>query len=406
MKKEKEKDFGDELYDLMKKHNISMENAEEMINDVVKSIAKPIETALKAELDGHLGYEKNKVSSNANYRNGYSKKNVKSSIGGKTLLKIPRDRDGTFEPKLIKKNQTSINQIEKKVIFMYSKGLSNRDISNTLQEIYGFSLDASYISKITDKIIFDIQEYQTRRLDKTYSMVFIDGIRFKTREEGYSKEVSVYIVMGINMNGMKEVLGYYIGESETSKYWLTIFNDLKSRGVERILIIATDNLPGISKSIKAIFPKTDIQKCIVHQIRNSAKHVSYKDLKEFCNDMKKIYKAPNLEQSLQSLKNFEKKWNSKYAYAVKSWKDNIEELTTFFNYPVEIRTLVYTTNPIENLNRNIRKYTKNKGSFPSKKSLNKSIFLSIQQVTKNWSRPIRNWGIILNQLSIIFKLNI
>ena len=402
----KEKDFGDELYDLMKKHNIPMENAENMINDVVKSIAKPIESALKTELDEHLGYQKNQSSTNSNYRNGYSKKTVKSSIEGKTLLKIPRDREGTFEPKLIKKHQTSINQIERKVIFMYSKGLSNRDISDTIDEIYGFGLDASTISKITDKIMPEIEEFHTRRLDKMYATIFIDGIRFKTREEGYSKEVSVYVVMGIKMDGIKEVLGYYIGESETSKYWLTVLNDLKNRGVERILIIALDNLPGISKAIKAAFPKTEIQKCIVHQIRNSTKHVNYKDLKDFCKDMKKIYKAINLEQALQNLEHFEEKWNSKYAYAIKSWRNNIEELTTYFNYPTEIRMLIYTTNPIENLNRTIRKYTKNKGSFPSQKSLDKSVFLAIQQAIKKWNTPIRNWGIILNQLTIIFNLNI
>ena len=207
-----------------------------------------------------------------------------------------------------------------------------------------------------------------------YATIFIDAIRFKTREEAYSKEVLTYVLISIKINGIKEVLGYYIGKLETSKYWLIVLNHLKNRGVERILIIALDNLPGISKQIKVTFPKTNIQKCIVHQIRNSTKHLNYKDLKDFCKDMQKIYKAINLEQALQNLEHFEEKWNSKYTYAIKSWRNNIEELTTYFNYPSEIRMLIYTTNPIENLNRTIRKYTKNKGGFPGQRSLDKLVF--------------------------------
>ena len=376
-KKEKEKDFGDELYDLMKKHNIPMESAEDMINDVVKSIAKPVKKALKAELDGDLGHEKNKVASKLNYQNNYSKK-----------------------------NQNSINQIEKKVIFMYSKGYTNRDISSTIREIYGFSLNASYISKITDKILPEIKEFQTRKLDKIYPMVFIDEIKFKTREKGYSLRVLFYVLTGINMNGMKEVLGYYTAESRTSKYWLKAFNDLKARGVEKILIIATHILPEISESISKVFPESNIRRSIHNQIKIIAKNVTNEDHKEFCNDLKKMYKVKKIEKLFHSLKLFEQKWNSKYTYAVGTWRRHFWEVINFFQYPKEVKTFVYNANPIENLNKTIKKYSKYKSGFPDKKSLNKSLFLSIKQTMKKWNKPIRNWEMTLKQLSITFDLDI
>lgn len=234
-------------------------------------------------------------------------------------------------------------------------------------------------------------------------MIFIDGIRFKVREESVSKDVSVYVVMGVNLHGQKDVLGYWIGESETSKYWLSVLNDIKLRGVEEILIISCDNLKGISEAISAVFPKTKIQKCIVHQIRNSTKFVRYDHLKEFTSDMKLIYKAINIQDAEQELTKFEEKWNKDYGYAVKSWRQNFEELTTFFEFPLEIRTLIYTTNPIENLNRNIRKISKNK-SFPNLKSLSKIIYLALKNQTEKWTLPLKNWGSVFNQLTILFDL--
>lgn len=382
MKKIKEeKDLGDDLYELMKKHNVPMKDADEMINTVMKSISKPIENALKAELDAHLGYSKNEVSSSENNRNGYSTKKIIGTFG-ESEIKVPRDREATFEPIIVKKNERTVTKIEEHIIYMYSKGVSTRDISSTVMEIYGIDLDASYISKITDQILPDIAEFHARPLAKIYPIVFVDGIRFKTREDGQSKEVSVYIVLGINLDGIKEVVGFYIGESETSKYWLSVFTDMKSRGVEQVLIMASDNLPGISDAMKSAFPQTLVQKCVVHQIRNSVKFVNYKDLREFTTDMKAIYQAPNLQTAENALDEFDEKWSSKYGYAVKSWRNNFEELVTFFRFPSEIRRLIYTTNAIENLNRQIRKNTKTKTSFPTNKSLEKVVFLAIKEATK------------------------
>lgn len=404
MKKEKEKDLGDELYDLMRKHNIPMRDAGEMIDTVMKSIAKPIEHALKAELDAHLGYDKHEVSESENSRNGYSKKKVIGTFG-EAVIDIPRDRNASFEPILVKKNQRTITKIEEHIILLYSRGTSTRDISSIVQELYGLDLDATYISKITDQILPDIQEFHSRRLSRIYPIVFVDGIRFSTREDGTAKEVTVYIVLGINTFGIKEVIGFYIGESETSKYWLTVFTDMKNRGVEQVLIMASDNLPGISEAMKSAFPNTVIQKCVVHQIRNSVRFVKYTDLKEFTKDMKAIYQAPNLKAAEIALEEFEKKWSSNYGYATKSWRKNFEELVAFFQFPPEIRQLIYTTNPIENLNRQIRKNTKNKTSFPNNKALEKMVFLALKEATKKWSGSVtRNWGMVMNQLQILFNI--
>ncbi|WXA50349.1 IS256 family transposase [Mycoplasmopsis felis] len=283
--------------------------------------------------------------------------------------------------------------------------MSTRDISSTLHEIYGIDVEPSFVSRITDKIMPQIIEWRNRPLEKEYAMVFIDGIRFKVKEENRLVEQSVYIVMGYTLEGQKDVLGFWIGESESAKYWMQVLNDLKLRGVQEIFIISSDNLTGISNAIKAVFPKTQIQKCVVHQIRNSVKFVNYKDLKEFAKDMKNIYQVNNIDEATRFLQIFEDKWKDKYMYAIKSWRDNFEELVTFFNFPKEIRKLIYTTNIIENLNRNIRKITKTKTSFPTEESLMKSVYFAINNQLAKWDKITPNWGQILSQLLIIFKEN-
>ncbi|UWW01400.1 IS256 family transposase [Mycoplasmopsis felis] len=295
--------------------------------------------------------------------------------------------------------------MEGAVIKLYSSGMSTRDISSTLYEIYGIDVEPSFVSRITDKITPQIIEWRNRPLEKEYAMVFIDRIRFKVKEENRLVEQSVYIVMGYTLEGQKDVLGFWIGESESAKYWMQVLNDLKLRGVQEIFIISSDNLTGISNAIKAVFPKTQIQKCVVHQIRNSVKFVNYKDLKEFAKDMKNIYQVNNIDEATRFLQIFEDKWKDKYMYAIKSWRDNFEELVTFFNFPKEIRKLIYTTNIIENLNRNIRKITKTKTSFPTEESLMKSVYFAINNQLAKWDKITPNWGQILSQLLIIFKEN-
>lgn len=375
------------------------------INNVVKDLTKDlIQTALETELTNHLGYDKYEHEKliKDNYRNGNFKKTLKSS-SGEMIVDIPRDRNGTFEPQIVPKYKTDISDIESKIIVMYAKGLSTKDIEETMNEIYGISLDSSTISKITDKILPKITEWQNRPLEKVYPIVFIDGIRFKVKENNRIVEKSVYIVMGYDLDGFKDVLGFWIAESESSKQWLSVFNDLKTRGLERIYVICCDNLTGISSAINSAFPKTIIQKCIVHQIRNSLKFVNYKDLKEFTQDMKKIYQANSLEESEFALDEFENKWASKYKYAINSWRENFQELVSFFAFPKEVRKIIYTTNVIENLNRNIRKISKTKGSFPTENSIAKIVYFAIQNQLKKWNKMTPNWGSILSQFLILFE---
>ncbi|WP_322902137.1 IS256 family transposase [Mycoplasmopsis felis] len=379
----------------------------EDVQEILKSQTKDlIEKILQEEMKNYLGYDRyehEKVIKD-NYRNGSYDKKVRSQFGD-INLKIPRDRNAEFEPQVVPKFQYDISFIEGAVIKLYSSGMSTRDISSTLHEIYGIDVEPSFVSRITDKIMPQIIEWRNRPLEKEYAMVFIDGIRFKVKEENRLVEKSVYIVMGYTLEGQKDVLGFWIGESESAKYWMQVLNDLKLRGVQEIFIISSDNLTGISNAIKAVFPKTQIQKCVVHQIRNSVKFVNYKDLKEFTKDMKNIYQANNIDEATRFLQIFEDKWKDKYMYAIKSWRDNFEELVTFFNFPKEIRKLIYTTNIIENLNRNIRKITKTKTSFPTEESLMKSVYFAINNQLAKWDKITPNWGQILSQLLIIFKEN-
>ena len=361
-----------------------------------------IEKMLEGELDAHLGYDKHESTPNKNSRNGYSKKKIKTEYG-KTEINVPRDRDSSFDPVIVPKRSQLSSGVENVIISLYAKGMSNSDIEEQLQDVYGFTVSTSTISRITQKVTADALVWRNRPLESQYLIVWMDGIVFKVRENSKVINKTIYIAVGLRLDGHKEVLGLWLGKKESSSFWMTVLTDLKARGVEDILITATDNLNGFTNTIKAVFPQAATQICVVHQIRNSSRYVVWKDKKEFTKDMKTIYTAPNTEAAQVALDEFAKKWESKYKYAIKSWRNNWDELTTFFEFPVEIRKIIYTTNLIENLNGKIRKYTKNKLSFPTDDAVMKSVFLALKEATKRWTMPIRNWGMVLNQFLIIFE---
>lgn len=360
-----------------------------------------IEKMLEGELDAHLDYEKHQRSNNPNSRNGKSTKTIKTEYG-ETGIEVPRDREGSFEPQIVPKRSRLAKGIESMVISLYAKGMSNSDIEAQIKELYDFQLSTSAISKITDKISEDILAWQNRPLEPQYLIVWMDGIVFKVRENSRVVNKTIYLAVGLKIDGKKEVLGMWLGGAEAASFWMGVLTDLKTRGVEDILITVTDNLKGFTKTISSVFPEAATQICVVHQIRNASKYVVWKDRKAFAKAMKPVYGAPNREAAWAALEDMDKLWGSKYPYAIKSWRENWEELTTFFDFPPEIRKIIYTTNLIENLNGKIRKYTKNKMSFPTDKALKKSVYLAVFEITKKWTMPIRNWPIILNQFIAIF----
>lgn len=361
-----------------------------------------LEAMLHGELDAHLGYSKNERSSNKNARNGTSKKQVKTEFG-KSELKVPRDRDGSFEPIVVAKHESTSSPIENIIISLYAKGMSMSDIEQELHEIYGYKLSTSAISLITDQVNQRVLDWQNRPLEPVYCVVWMDGIVFKVRQSGKVINKTIYLAVGLNREGHKELLGMWLGQNESAAFWQGVLTDLKARGVEDILVTVTDNLNGFTQSIKNVFPMADTQICVVHQIRNSARYVVWKDKKAFTADMKNIYNAPNKEMAGLELERFAEKWGTKYPYAIQSWQKNWEELTVFFDFPIEIRKIIYTTNLIENLNGKIRKYTKNKMAFPTDDALKKSVYLALMQISKKWTQTIHNWGLILNQFLIIFE---
>jgi transposase-like protein len=360
-----------------------------------------IEQLLEGELDHHLGYEKHAKSAQSNARNGHSSKKIKTGFG-ETRIDVPRDRDSSFEPVIVPKRKSMAEGIESIVISLYARGMSNSNIEDHLREIYDFRLSTSAISRITERVTEDIRAWQTRPLEDVYLIVWMDGIVFNVRENSRVVNKTIYIAVGLRRDGIKEVLGLWLGGSECASFWMGVLTDIKARGVTDILITATDNLKGFTDTIRSVFPMSRTQICVVHQIRNSCRHVARKDKKEFISDMKLIYEAPTREAALAALEDFAAKWESKYAYAVKSWRDNWLELTVFFDFPIEIRRIIYTTNMIENLNGKIRKYTKNKLSFPTDEAVIKSVYLAIREVSRKWTVPIKDWGVILNQFMIIF----
>lgn len=380
-------------------------NSKDFGNFMDKLYKRGVEAMLQGEIEAHLGYAKNHIKPDVvgnNARNGYGKKHVKTEHGA-LQIDVPRDRNADFEPQIIPKRSRLSEGIESLIVSLYAKGMSNSDIEEQLKELYGFNVSTSTISLVTDKISDDILAWQNRPLESTYLVVWMDAIVFKVRENSRVVNKAIYLAVGLRQDGLKEVLGMWLGKNESAAFWMAVLTDLKTRGVDDILITVTDNLNGFTETIKSIFPNSNRQICVVHQIRNAGKYVVWKDKKAFSADMKHIYTAPNREAAQAALQDFKARWNAKYSYAVESWYRNWDELTVFLDFPVEIRTIIYTTNLIENLNGKIRKYTKNKLSFPTDEAVKKSVYLALTQVTKKWTMPIRNWGIILNQFMIIFE---
>ena len=382
----------------------NLKDATSIQDFLVGGFKELIQEALEAEMDNELGYSKydwkNKETSNS--RNGHTKKTLISDHGN-IDVKIPRDTNGEFEPIIVKKHERKVpNSIDDMIISMYAKGMATRDINAHLKKIYGIDVSAEMVSRITDKVLPLAQEWQNKSLDPMYPILYLDGMVFNVSQDGQIVKKTTYIVYGITIEGMKSVLGMWIGEAESSKFWMNVLVDLKNRGVKDILIASVDGLKGFVEAIESVFPKTEVQKCIVHQIRNSTKFVSYKDRKELCANMKQIYTSPNEKAALAALEKFEEKWAKKYSYATKSWRDNWKELSTFFKYPEEIRRMIYTTNPIEGLNRVIRKVTKTKSSFPTDASLMKLMYLIVMDTSEKWTMPVRDWGTIISQLGIYF----
>ena len=376
--------------------------------DVTKKLknlfAGTLEKMLVAELDEHLGYEKNSILGNnsGNSRNGYDKKSIKSEWG-ECELSVPRDRNGTFDPQVVGKRQTRTDDIENRILAMYSKGMSTRDIEDHLRDIYGVDASASLISRITDKILPELAEWQSRPLSEVYPVVFFDGIQFKVKKDGKVISKCVYTVLGIDGDGKKDILGIWISETESASFWTTVFNELRNRGVKDILIACHDNLSGFVNALETVFPKTENQLCIIHMIRNSTKHVSYKDLKPVVADLKKIYGAVSEDAALFALEEFNERWSSKFPQIYKSWEANWVNLSGFFKYPEEMRRLIYTTNAVEGFHRMLRKFTKTKTNFPTDDALRKSIYLSVREIEKKWNNPIKDWGIIVGQFMVYFE---
>lgn len=374
----------------------------QQLNDFLGQLQKrAIEKMLEGELDGHLGYNKNEQTGSSNARNGYGKKKIRTSYG-ESDIRVPRDREASFNPMIVPKRESMVEGIEEVIISLYAKGMSVSDIEEQIRDVYKFDVSPSTISRITSRVTEDIVAWQNRPLEPVYLIVWMDGIIFKVRENSKVINKTVYIAVGLKRDGLKEVLGMWLGKNESAAYWMTVLTDMKARGLEDILITATDNLNGFTQTIRAVFPQSATQVCVVHQIRNSCRYVVWKDKKAFAGDMKDVYAAPTRQAALAALDSLENKWGGKYAYAIKSWRENWEELTVFFDFPLEIRQIIYTTNLIENLNGKIRKYTKNKLSFPTDDAVLKSVYLALREASKKWTMPIRNWGMILNQFLTIF----
>lgn len=376
-------------------------------NDVLaamKDIFKDVlQETLEAEMDTQLGYDKYDISEKQtqNSRNGYSKKTIKSELGA-VELNIPRDRNGEYEPKILPKYQRNVTGIEDKILALYAAGMTTRDIAEQVKNLYDVEISAEMVSNITNRIIPIVTEWQNRPLEKTYSFVFMDGIHYKVRDDKQIVIKAAYVVLGVNMDGEKEVLGIWVGANESSKFWLSVLNDLRNRGVKDVLIFCVDGLNGFKEAIGAVYPFAKIQRCIIHQLRASMKYIPYKDKKAFAADLKAVYGAVNEDAALENLLCAKEKWGSKYPNAIKSWEDNWDNLITFFAFPQYIRKIVYTTNAIESLNSQFRKVTKTKLIFPNDESLMKMLYLATEKVSKKWTRVYENWDLVISQLNILF----
>ena len=389
-------DFNDAVQDIMAGKNISGKDG--VLAPLVKQL---VEAALQAEVESHIAQEV--FAGNKNRKNGTSSKTIKTE-GGNFVLDTPRDRAGTFEPQLVKRNQTHLtDDIEEKVLSMYSLGLSYADISKHIEDMYQIELSKGTISNITDKIITKVKEWQERPLEPIYTFVWLDAIHYKIKDGGKYDTKAVYTVLGMDKDGRKDVLGLYVGESEGANFWLGVLTKLQNRGVKDILIASVDGLTGFPEAIKTIFPKTEVQLCIVHQIRNSLKYVASKDQKEFMKDLKLVYQATSKEIAEDELLKLDEKWGKKYPIVLNSWNNKWENLSHYFKYPYPIRKIMYTTNIIESVHRQFRKLTKTKGAFPSKDSLLKLLYMGIQNAQEKWTQPVHNWSQTISQLAIFFK---
>ena len=401
---------------MTKKDDINFDYNEEVkkcktIDDVIgkdglvqRLIKDVLENILEVEMGEHLGRDKydRQTDIDQDDRNGYSKKTLRSSFGD-VDLDVPRDRKAEFEPQIIKKYETVCNELDKKIISLYAKGMSTRDIQAEVEDLYGITLSPSMISKITDKVIATATEWQNRMLDEIYPIVYLDAMYFKVRSNGKIVNKAVYICLGYTLEGYKDILGIWVDEAEGAKFWLSICNDLKNRGVKKILIACMDGLKGLPQAIKTVFPTVDIQTCIVHQIRNSIKYIASKDKKAFMKDLKEVYKATTEELALAQLDNLKEKWGSNYGMVIDSWYNNWNNLDTFFKFSPQIRKLIYTTNVLEGFNRQVRKFTKVRTIFPTDESLNKCVYLATMEIMEKWTQPIHNWGTTLAELSLYFE---
>jgi transposase-like protein len=384
------------LYDVK-----SVSDIQEALKDL---LGKTLQNMLEAELDVHLGYDKHEVTEapKSNYRNGYKPKTLKTNEG-KLEIEIPQDRKSEFEPLIIPKYNRDISRVEERIINMFGSGMSAREISEQVQDMYGFDVSAELVSKVTDKLYPQIEEWQNRPLSGVYPIVFIDAIVFHVRREKSVQKSSAYVVLGVNGDGMKEVLSIETGETESAKYWLAVFNALKNRGVKDILVLCADGLSGIEEAVEASFEQTEYQRCIVHMIRNTLKHVSNKDIKEFARDLKDIYRAPDETSGYANMQQTADKWSKKYPQAMKRWEDNWASISPIFKYSAEVRRALYTTNAIESLNSQYRRINRSRSVFPSEEALKKALYLATLKITKKWTMPIPNWGQIYGELSVIFK---
>ena len=398
-----EKERRAKIRELLQMSNVS--SMDDIQNLFKESIAEFLENGLEAELDDELGYSKydykNKDTDNS--RNGHSDKRLRTSFGD-VGISVSRDRKGEFEPQILKKNQTSISQdIEEKILSMYAKGMTTGDIEAHIRDIYGIEVSDSTISRVTDKILPIVKEWQQRPLESVYAVVFLDAIHYHVRSEGQIVKKAVYIAIGVDLDGRKDVLGMWVGENESAKFWATVLNGLKNRGIEDIFIACIDNLSGFTAAIEAVFPKTEIQNCIIHQLRNSSKYVSYKDIKALMADLKAVYAAVDEASALTALETFAQRWDKKYPKISQSWRANWPNLSTYFKYPQEVRRLIYTTNAIEGFNRQLRKVTKSKSVFPTDDSLLKMLYLAMIDITKKWTGRRQDWSVIHAQLAVFFE---
>ena len=379
-----------------------MSAMKEMFKDVLQQV-------MESELDNKLGYEKSEripdndeTAVSKNYRNGYSQKTIKSQLG-EVQVKIPRDRNGEYEPQIIEKYNRNADGMEEKILSLYSCGMSQRDIAEQIKSLYDVEISPELVSKISEKIMPEVTTWQNRPLETVYPFVFMDAIHYKVKEDHQIVTKAAYVVLGITLDGNKDILGIWIGEHESSKFWLSVLNDLKSRGVLDVYLFCVDGLKGFQEAISAVYPKAQIQRCIIHQIRYSTRYVGYKDIKPLMADLKLVYKAVTEEEALENLMTFKEKWGKAYPSCVKTWEDNWNILNTFFAYPPEIRKIIYTTNIIEGLNRQFRQVTKNKPSFTNDDSLRKLLYLASKKIVERWTQRCRNWDVVLNQLNIMFQ---